>query len=412
MTEGDVTVRFAAGSREAIDAAVRLFVEGMARSGVPVTTTEWDDEGISYTDVHVGEQDRSQSGGACDVLLVLGETGREERDSDQHPAWADVLLAGLEAFAEGGVLVYDHGEIDVAEIDGDRLVATIEEHAIEKDLGIWPIDLDELAAWGDELIEGAESAAGTLGQTAVIGVITSLLRLDLEPFDDALDAALTGGKRARHSVVLTVAHEWVHTTFAVQERERDLGRRLEELVDIARGEVEPTSASQVEDLASALEELIERIDDAVLVLGKFHEPHQAELEEVVDALTEKGYDANIAEDLPGYQEKSLEGNVATYMMLSRFSVMVDREASGHVVEYEIASRQREVLARLVPEGGGSTYMIGGVEDVDANHIRAFEFENAPLERLDEAVEWAETVLERRRAAYQERYPWRDDKPGV
>lgn len=95
------------------------------------------------------------------------------------------------------------------------------------------------------------------------------------------------------------------------------------------------------------------------------------------------------------------------MRLVGFCVMVDREASGHIDEYRLAEKQRTILARLVPEDGGSTRMIGGSEHVDVNYIRSFEFDLKPQERIEDATKWAEEMLNKRKDVYSDEYEWRD-----
>lgn len=194
----------------------------------------------------------------------------------------------------------------------------------------------------------------------------------------------------------------------IREERESLREQIENLREMGKAGYLEAPHSQVEDLISALEEIIDSIDNSVMILGNFQGPYKNELEDLAGFVKDRGYDANTAEDLPEYGEKSVEQNVAVYMMLSKFSIMVDRNPSGHTVEYETAKRQRNVLARLIPEDSSSqsTYMIGGAEDVDLNHIRAFEFEDRPQERLDDAIEWAERIVKERCEAYQDRYPWR------
>lgn len=197
----------------------------------------------------------------------------------------------------------------------------------------------------------------------------------------------------------------------VREQRESLREQIRNLREMAKSGYIEASYTQIEDLITGLEEIIEVIDNSVMVLGKFQGLYRNELEDLTELLQKEGYDANIAEDLPEYGKKTLEQNVAIYMMLSKFSIMVDRNPSGHTVEYETAKRQGEILARLIKkdDDSQSTYMIGGAEDVDLNHIQAFEFEDRPQERLDDAIEWAESVVSERHDAYQSRYPWRGDE---
>ena len=84
-------------------------------------------------------------------------------------------------------------------------------------------------------------------------------------------------------------------------------------------------------------------------------------------------------------------------MLSKFSVLVDEEPTRRLSEYETAKAHNNILARLVPADreGQQTHLIGGHEDDDVDHIRDFEYDDEPSEVLDEAISWAESVVERR-----------------
>jgi carbamoyl-phosphate synthase large subunit len=96
------------------------------------------------------------------------------------------------------------------------------------------------------------------------------------------------------------------------------------------------------------------------------------------------------------------------MMLSRFSILIDRDPSRRLTEYETAKAHNNVLARLVPADRDrqTTHVIGGHEDADLDHVAEFEFEDDPTEVLDEALSWAESVLEERRESTRDRSPWR------
>ncbi len=88
---------------------------------------------------------------------------------------------------------------------------------------------------------------------------------------------------------------------------------------------------------------------------------------------------------------------------------IDREAAGHLAEYQYLKEQRTILALLRPKRKGSTYMIGDEHLVDFNYINLFEFEKSPLEVIDVAIDWAENFVKKRMKAYGKAYPWRKKK---
>src|SRR5215211_4148940 len=148
-------------------------------------------------------------------------------------------------------------------------------------------------------------------------------------------------------------------------------------------------------------------ESGVIVLGGYSPPDLlAELMHVRDSLRVKGYDAQLIQDLPELAMMSNEEKVRLWTMASRYCVMVDRSASGHVAEFMILKEQRSILAFLRPLGSGSTFMIGDAALVDINYIRIFEFESSPIEVLDEAIDWAESLARVRSETYNKAYPWR------
>ncbi|GGK79443.1 class I SAM-dependent DNA methyltransferase [Haloarcula sebkhae] len=165
--------------------------------------------------------------------------------------------------------------------------------------------------------------------------------------------------------------------------------------------------SEDPSFAQRLSDLITASDNAVYVLGKYGGATEAELLDVRNELRDKGYEAYIDRDLEDFPTQDLSGSVTTTMRLAKFCVMVDREASGHLNEYQLAQLNRTVLARLTPEDGGSSRMIGTAEMIDVNYIEEFEFEVRPQERLSEAVDWAEEMVSKRRQKYTEMYDWRE-----
>ena len=179
-------------------------------------------------------------------------------------------------------------------------------------------------------------------------------------------------------------------------------RGLTELDEVSyEGEISLKDKSTFDAI---LGKVIQQVDDTVLVLGSYEGANETELIDVKEELQDLGYEAHLFKDLPDFPGQNLSGSVATAMRLVGFCVMVDREASGHIDEYRLAEKQRTILARLVPENGGSTR---GSEHVDVNYIKSFEFDLRPQERIEDATEWAEEIIDKRKEVYSDEYEWRD-----
>lgn len=144
----------------------------------------------------------------------------------------------------------------------------------------------------------------------------------------------------------------------------------------------------------------------VIVLGKDNGPELQDLVLVRDYLRGRGYDAQLIKELPEISMMTNEEKVRLWTLSSRFCVMVDQVAAGHIAEYVIVREQRSILAVLRPVRSGSTWMIGDDPWVDVNFIRIFEFEQTPVSALDNAIGWAEQIALTRSGTYDTAYPWR------
>ena len=74
-------------------------------------------------------------------------------------------------------------------------------------------------------------------------------------------------------------------------------------------------------------------DNGVIVLGSYEEPHKSELLQIRDSLRQLKFDAHLIEDLPETPLMSLPDKVRFWTSASRFSVMIDRNPSGHLTEF-------------------------------------------------------------------------------
>jgi hypothetical protein len=148
-------------------------------------------------------------------------------------------------------------------------------------------------------------------------------------------------------------------------------------------------------------------ENGVIVLGSYSpSSSEEELRALCDALAGGGYDARLIRDFEEIPMMSNEEKVRLWCSAARFCVMVDRGASGHILEYGILRDQRVITAFLQPEQGGSTFMIGDSSLVDVRYIKRFTFDDTPLAAVPEVVSWAEAFVKERSDAYGAAYPWR------
>jgi hypothetical protein len=68
--------------------------------------------------------------------------------------------------------------------------------------------------------------------------------------------------------------------------------------------------------------------------------------------------------------------------------------------------QDTVIAVLRPRGYKSTFMMES--NPQTNSIKIFEFERSALEKMNDVLNWAEEVIEKRIAHYKIEYKWRTE----
>lgn len=152
--------------------------------------------------------------------------------------------------------------------------------------------------------------------------------------------------------------------------------------------------------------ILSRVDDTAIVLGKYDSGElERQLEEVSNALEARGYQAPLIKDLPSHPSHSMPRKVKLWTIASRFCVVIDREPSGHLVEHSGLKDEEILLAVLRKKGSGSTRMIGH-EEFSSKYIRVFEFEDSPVQVIDDVITWVESEIEEFEDYYSDLYDWR------
>lgn len=141
--------------------------------------------------------------------------------------------------------------------------------------------------------------------------------------------------------------------------------------------------------------------NSVIVLGK----DSPLLRRVRDELKTLNYESFLIKEQPDLPDQTPEEKVKLYSLISKFAVMEDSFASGHIAEFEYCKNNRVILALLRQKGEGSTWMIGDAGIVDMNYIKSFEYTEKNLhDVLAEASQWAESFSKRRADAYKDYFP--------
>jgi hypothetical protein len=168
----------------------------------------------------------------------------------------------------------------------------------------------------------------------------------------------------------------------------------------------------VESIRSAFDLVWHRADsilensDSVLLLGKDTGAGLDRLKRIASKLEELGYYTHIIKEQPDKAGESVIQKVMRYALSSKFVLIENTEASGHLYEIPHVTKAAEcVTVVLQEEGKGATWMF---EDAYAkhNHWHELTYEENELEHaVEHATAWAEKFL-REFADYQAaKLPW-------
>jgi hypothetical protein len=146
--------------------------------------------------------------------------------------------------------------------------------------------------------------------------------------------------------------------------------------------------------------------DSVLILGKDTGPGLERLKRIETKLQELGYYTYIIKEQPDKAGESVIQKVMRYALSSKFVVIENTEASGHLYEIPHVTKAAEcVTVVLQEEGKGATWMF---EDAYAKHRHWHKivYAEEKLEpAVEEAIAWAEAFLQEFRDFQASALPW-------
>ena len=160
------------------------------------------------------------------------------------------------------------------------------------------------------------------------------------------------------------------------------------------------------DLVWSRADSIRENSDSVLVLGKYSGPGLVRLKRIASKLEELGYYTYIIKEAPDRSGESIIQKVLRYALSSKFVVIENTEASGHLYEIPHVAKAAEcVTVVLQEEGSGATWMF---EDAYGKHKHwnKLTYKRGRLERaVEDAVAWADKFV-KEFADYQvTKLPW-------
>jgi hypothetical protein len=160
------------------------------------------------------------------------------------------------------------------------------------------------------------------------------------------------------------------------------------------------------DLVWQRGELILEDSDSVLVLGKDTGAGLDRLQRIASRLQDLGYFTYIIKEQPDRASEGVIQKVMRYALSSKFLVIENTEASGHLYEILHVSKAAEFVTVVLQEDQkGASWMF---EDAYAKHKhwRKFTYKNGELERaVEEAAQWAEQFIDEFVAYQAVNLPW-------
>ena len=200
---------------------------------------------------------------------------------------------------------------------------------------------------------------------------------------------------AMERAVLRLAHEG-HPVEAPERNDDDVHIFVTWRLRMPRA---TSSTDLVISIKSAFELVWQRAEriledsDSVLVLGKDDGPGLDRLTRIASRLQERGYYTYIIKEQPDRPGESVVQKVLRFALSSRFVVIENTEASGHLYEIPHVTKAAEcVTVVLQEEGKGATWMF---EDayLKHRHWHKVTYAEAELgEAVDAAAAWAEEFV--------------------
>lgn len=148
------------------------------------------------------------------------------------------------------------------------------------------------------------------------------------------------------------------------------------------------------DLVWERANLILENSDSVLILGKDTGDALDKLKRIATALDELGYHTYLVREQPDKLGESVIQKVLRFALSSRFIIIENSEASGHLYEVPHVAKMAESVTIILQEDGkGATWMF---EDTYGKHKhwKKFVYIDETFEQtIKEAVNWAEEFIQ-------------------
>ena len=204
MTTDELIWRIAGGSGDGIASTSQNFAKALMRSGLHVFTHRHYPSrirgGHTYTEVRVSAEPIRSRGDGYNFLLALGDSFARNPQEDAYYGNEETkpLAENLDELDDGGVIVYDSGLLDTADIPN------FEQRAEEHGWHVYDIDLRTLAR---------EHGREVMRNTAGVAVTCAITGIDPEIIKSLMDDTMPEKVFEPNMSVFDDAYETVHEEF-------------------------------------------------------------------------------------------------------------------------------------------------------------------------------------------------------
>jgi pyruvate ferredoxin oxidoreductase alpha subunit len=202
MTNDTLMWRIAGGSGDGIDSTSQNFAKALMRSGLDVFTHRHYPSrirgGHTYVEVRASGDPVRSRGDGFNFLLALGDSFARNPQEGAYYGNEELkpLTENLDELNEGGVIIYDTGQIDEEEVAEIGL----EERAEKNDWHVYPMDLRAIAR---------EHGRDVMRNTAGVGATAALLDMDPNHFKELIREAMSGEMMEANIEILDAAYDHV-----------------------------------------------------------------------------------------------------------------------------------------------------------------------------------------------------------
>jgi pyruvate ferredoxin oxidoreductase alpha subunit len=195
--------RIAGGSGDGIDSTSQNFAKALMRAGLDVFTHRHYPSrirgGHTYVEVRASDEPVRSRGDGFNFLLALGDSFARNPQENAYYGNEELkpLTENLDDLNEGGIIVYDTGQLDEEEIARTDLEARAEEN----DWHVYPMNLRELAR---------EHGRDVMRNTAGVGATAALLDMNPSHFEELIREAMSGEVMEANIDILEAAYDRVN----------------------------------------------------------------------------------------------------------------------------------------------------------------------------------------------------------